>query len=116
MAKLNASIGYTSNAAAKKGCKAVPTPSLEASVVEIVHHTMALRRGRTKVAQISRERNPLPNEGGFLAYFWGQEHRLEELFVDPPPAAPMPIAAGQAPAESPVYSDSEMEVEDGANS
>ena len=166
--KIKESVAYTSNKAAKKNITIhEEVSSLEVSVVEIRNHTMELRRGRLKVAQISRERPPLPNEGGFLAYFWGQEHRIEDLFAEPPPAAPPPItalppigaqaveraastlmaaylAAGSsaagaggpsiadmvasfvstireaatsavaeaAPAESPVYSDSEMEVEE----
>ena len=115
--KINESVSYASNDESKK-TKALheEVSSLEVSVVEIVHHTMQLRSGRDKVARISRERPPRPNEGGFLAYFWGQEHRIEELFVEPPPAAPQPVAAGALmeayQAESPVYSDSEMEVEE----
>ena len=104
--KIKESVAYASNEAAKKtNARHEEVSSLEVSVVEIVHHTMQLRSGRDKVARISRERPPLPNEGGYLAYFWGQEHRIEELFVEPP-------AAGAAVAESPVYSDSEMEVEE----
>ena len=78
---------------------------LEVSVIEYEHHTMVLRANRTKVATIARDRPPRLNDGGYLAAFWPQEARIEDLFVEPPP----PIAAQAEPSE---YPNDEKEVEE----
>ena len=93
MAKLNASIAYTSNAAAKPGYGNVPmpVPDLEASVlVEIEWVYMTLRSGKRKHAPtIAKEAawgdppSPVEEEPPPAPFVWPPvQFGIQELFVD----------------------------------